>query len=90
MKKMICPRCGSNTVNLLAKSPVAGAWEVYICGTCCYSWRSTEDDSVTDPGKYDSRFKIDVKSIPEMMKIPPVPFCENPNGGEIDKSETII
>ena len=73
MKKMICPRCDSDTVELLAKSSMDDAWEVYICSTCYYSWRSTEEEAVTNPEKYDSRFKIDAESIPKMMKIPPVP-----------------
>jgi len=70
---MICPRCDSDTVDLLTKSLVGDSWEVYVCSTCYYSWRSTEDAAVTDSEKYDPRFKIDVKSIPQMMKIPPVP-----------------
>ena len=70
---MICPRCDSNTVDLLVKSPVADAWEVYICSTCSFSWRSTEDDSIKDPDKYDKRFKINALDIPGMMTIPPVP-----------------
>jgi hypothetical protein len=70
---MICPRCESKTVKLLAESPVKGAWETYICGTCFFSWRSTEDEGLTDPAKYDSRFKIDSAKIPSMMQIPPLP-----------------
>ncbi len=70
---MICPRCDSEKVNLLTKSPVGGAWEVYICETCCFSWRSTEDDDIKDPNKYDKRFKIDKDKISELDQIPPIP-----------------
>lgn len=69
---MKCPRCKSETVELLTKAPKDNAWEVYVCKTCCYSFRSTEDASVTDPEKYDPRFYIDPKDIPNLLQIPPV------------------
>ena len=70
---MICPRCDSNAADLLVKAPVDNAWEVYICGTCNFTWRSTESEDVTNPARYDRRFKIDPISIPNMPVIPPVP-----------------
>ncbi len=70
---MICPRCDSKTVELLTKALVDDAWEVYICKTCCFSWRSTEDDEITDPTKYDKRFKINPAEISQLGIIPPVP-----------------
>lgn len=39
---MICPRCDSNAAELLVKAPVDNAWEVYLCGICNFTWRSTE------------------------------------------------
>lgn len=65
---MICPRCGSETVNLLTKAPVDDAWEVYICDTCCFSWRSTEDEDITNYEKYDKRFKINPEEIKILTK----------------------
>lgn len=70
---MICPRCGSETVNLLTKAPVDDAWEVYICDTCCFSWRSTEDEDITNYEKYDKRFKINPEEIKSLDQIPPIP-----------------
>ncbi|OAA83590.1 non-oxidative hydroxyarylic acid decarboxylases subunit D [Clostridium ljungdahlii] len=70
---MICPRCDSKNVNLLTKAPVDDAWEVYICETCCFSWRSTESDDIKDPEKYDKRFKIDSSKISSLDQIPPIP-----------------
>ena len=70
---MICPRCDSREAELLTKSPVGEVWEVYICRTCCFSWRSTESDDITDPEKYDIRFKINPDKIPYLDKIPPIP-----------------
>jgi vanillate/4-hydroxybenzoate decarboxylase subunit D len=70
---MICPRCDSDTAEFLVEAPVNHEWEVYICKTCYYSWRSTECDENRDPEKYDKRFKIDPKDIPNLGVIPPVP-----------------
>lgn len=70
---MICPRCDSKTVELLTKAPVDDAWEVYICETCCFSWRSTEDEEITNPEKYDKRFKIDPTQISTLAQLPPIP-----------------
>ena len=70
---MICPRCDSDAAELLVKAPVDDAWEVYLCGTCNFTWRSTESEDITDPGKYEQRFKIDPLSIPDLPVIPPVP-----------------
>lgn len=70
---MICPRCNTENAVLMVKAPVDDAWEVYLCNTCYFSWRSTEDDLINDPQKYDSKFKIKTEEIPLMIKIPPVP-----------------
>ena len=70
---MQCPRCDSDTADLLVKAPVDNAWEVYICGTCSFTWRSTEGEEITDPAKYDARFKIDPDTIPDIPVLPPIP-----------------
>jgi len=43
---MICPRCDSNTAEKLVDAPADKSWEVYICKTCWFSWRSTEDEAI--------------------------------------------
>jgi vanillate/4-hydroxybenzoate decarboxylase subunit D len=70
---MICPRCDSNAGELLVKAPVDNAWEVYVCGICNFTWRSTESEDITDPAKYDKRFKLSPNAIPELPVLPPVP-----------------
>ncbi len=70
---MICPRCDSDAAELLVKAPVDNAWEVYLCGTCNFSWRSSESEDITDPARYDRRFKIDSRLIPNLPVIPPIP-----------------
>lgn len=70
---MNCPRCDSESISVMAKSPVGNEWEVYLCDTCKFSWRSTEGENITDPGKYDKRFKLDPSNFDKLDQIPPVP-----------------
>lgn len=51
----------------MAESPVEGKWTAYICDTCYYSWRSTEDPKVAPI------FKLTKEKIPTLGVIPPVP-----------------
>ena len=37
-----CPRCSNTDTQLIADSPIAGAWQVYGCNHCTYLWRNTE------------------------------------------------
>lgn len=64
---MKCPRCGSETVRVMTKSPVGDVWEVYVCDTCYYAWRSTEEIHVHDV------FKLKPEDIPNLQQIPAVP-----------------
>jgi len=70
---MICPRCDTDEVEVLVKSPVGNVWEMYVCHTCTYTWRSTESADKTDPARYSKKFKIKPEGIPSMLVIPPVP-----------------
>ena len=69
----VCPRCGSHTVEVVYKSPVEGAWEVYMCTTCRYTFRSTEPDYMTDPDKYDPTFKLDPEGLQDFPMMPAIP-----------------
>lgn len=51
---MKCPRCDAETVRVMTKSPVGDVWEVYVCDTCSYSWRSTEEIHVHDVFKLET------------------------------------
>ena len=44
----MCIRDSADTVRVMTKSPVGDVWEVYVCDTCSYSWRSTEEIHVHD------------------------------------------
>ena len=63
---MECPRCGS-PARVMVKSPVGDVWEVYVCETCWYSWRSTETPVIID------KFKLDPTKLGELGVIPAVP-----------------
>ena len=64
---MKCPRCDEETVRVMTKSPVGDAWEVYVCDTCSYAWRSTENPHVDDV------FKLKKEEIAKLQVIPPIP-----------------
>lgn len=68
---MICPRCDSDTVEKMVDAPKDKIREVYICQTCFFSWRSTEDKFVNNPSSYDRRFKINPQGIDKLLPIPP-------------------
>jgi rubredoxin len=68
-----CPRCDSAKTQLVSESPVAGAWVVYNCLVCFYSWRSTEPDYATKSEHYNPNFKIRVEDIPTFAQVPSIP-----------------
>lgn len=64
---MKCLRCDEETVRVMTKSPVGNVWEVYVCDTCYYSWRSTEDVVVSPI------FKLKKEEISKLQPIPAIP-----------------
>lgn len=68
-----CPRCDTREVRVLTESPVPGAWTMYSCRACFYSWRSTEPPSATDPDRYPAEFKVDAASISDIPMVPTLP-----------------
>lgn len=41
-----CPRCDQPEIEVIGKSPVEECWELYLCQTCGYVWRSSETDEL--------------------------------------------
>ena len=39
----ICPRCDSQKVDEVVKSPIPDKWIVLRCNQCNYLWRNTEN-----------------------------------------------
>lgn len=79
---MICPRCDEDKAYKLLSSPVGNEWEVYLCENCYFSWRSTEDEELRDPSKYNKKFKLTKEQIDNMMMIPPIPEIKKINKRE--------
>ncbi|WP_236026315.1 non-oxidative hydroxyarylic acid decarboxylases subunit D [Alicyclobacillus suci] len=68
-----CPRCDSNTAEILCESPVAGCWVMYICPVCTFTWRSTEPNDIVDAKMYDPRFKINPLEMDKYQIHPAIP-----------------
>lgn len=57
---MKCVRCLNDSADLAARATDgSGAWEIYLCNCCNYSWRSTEDEDITNIEKRDPYFQLD-------------------------------
>jgi vanillate/4-hydroxybenzoate decarboxylase subunit D len=69
----VCPRCRSSTIALHSTSPVAGAWVVFGCAICLYTWRSTESEENTNPDKYPAVFRLRADDIPNLAVSPVIP-----------------
>jgi late competence protein required for DNA uptake (superfamily II DNA/RNA helicase) len=69
VEQMKCVRCLNDTASKVADAPDgSGAWEVYYCTTCDYSWRNTEEDYVTDIEKRNPRFQVTPADLERMAK----------------------
>jgi vanillate/4-hydroxybenzoate decarboxylase subunit D len=68
-----CPRCRASTIALHSASPVAGAWAVFGCATCLYTWRSTEPEANTNPDKYPAVFRLRPEDMPNLTISPAIP-----------------
>ena len=79
-----CPRCGTARAAIVARSPVAGAWEMFLCSTCFYSWRSTEPAYATTPEGIAPGFHIEPATL-SLGKVMPVvpPLREAVLGGGV-------
>ncbi len=70
---MICPRCDDERAAKFFDSPDPGAWELYRCPRCYFVWRSTEEDEVTRPERYNPKFKLNDAKIAAMGDKPAIP-----------------
>lgn len=70
---MQCVRCLRESAARVAAAPDgSGAWEVFFCETCSYSWRDNEPDFITDPRQRDpwsqlgkvEDFEKEIPSVP--------------------------
>lgn len=70
---MKCVRCLNDSAKVVAKAPDgSGAWEVFCCSKCNYSWRSTEEEDVINPDKLDPYFKLDKVDLDNLENMIPI------------------
>jgi vanillate/4-hydroxybenzoate decarboxylase subunit D len=69
----VCPRCRSPNTALLTESPVKGAWIVYGCKVCFYTWRTTEPEANTNPDLYPEPFRLQPEEIGKFVVVPIIP-----------------
>ena len=71
---MICVRCLKDTARKVAEAPdQSGAWEVYYCERCNYSWRSTEEEEITVLERRDPEFQLDQVDLETLSSPNPIP-----------------
>jgi hypothetical protein len=68
-----CPRCGVAETAVVANSPVEGAWRMFLCPICFYSWRSTEPDHATTPDGIAPGFRVDARTLQDGKVMPAIP-----------------
>ena len=69
---MKCVRCLRDSVRKIADAPDgSGAWELYFCDECHFSWRNDEPDFVIDPEKRDKWAQLD-----HVESFDPPPFVQ--------------
>lgn len=82
---MKCVRCLRDTAHKIADAPDgSGAWEVFFCEDCHYSWRNDEPDFITVPEKRDPWSMLDkytdfAKELPPASKY--ITVKKNPKTG---------
>ena len=64
---MQCVRCLNDSASKVADAPDgSGAWEIYFCEKCRYSWRSSEEDYIVDIEKRNPKFRITNQDLERM------------------------
>ena len=77
-----CPRCGTAKTRVVASSPVAGVWQIFLCSTCFYSWRTTEPTYATTRAGIAPGFRIDPATLSLGKVMPAVPPLRDTGFGE--------
>ena len=71
---MICVRCLKESAEKIADAPDgSGAWEVYYCERCNYSWRSSEEPEITVPDRRDPEFQLENVDLDSLQILNPIP-----------------
>ncbi len=68
---MQCPRCNHGEADRVAAAP--GAWEVYLCARCFYTWRTSEPEAMLSHERYDARFRLSAEQLARFAVFPGIP-----------------
>lgn len=75
---MICLRCLRDSAAKIAEAPDGtGAWEVFYCERCNYSWRSSEEPEITKADRRDPAFQLDSADLESLQALNPIPQLKN-------------
>jgi late competence protein required for DNA uptake (superfamily II DNA/RNA helicase) len=73
---MKCVRCLQESASKVASAPDgSGAWDIYYCEKCNFSWRTSEESEIIDPKKRDPWFQldnVDLDNLPVLVPVPPL------------------
>ncbi|NLI14314.1 non-oxidative hydroxyarylic acid decarboxylases subunit D [Pelotomaculum propionicicum] len=72
---MKCVRCLHDTAAKFAEAPdKSGAWEMYACSRCNFTWRNTEEPEVITPELRDKNFQFtqEVSDLQILVPVPPL------------------
>jgi len=72
---MKCVRCLHDTAAKFAEAPdKSGAWEMYACSRCNFTWRNTEENEVINPELRDKNFQFtqEVEDLQILVPVPPL------------------
>ena len=71
--KPSCPRCDTPETEVVARSPVEGAWVMHACPACFYSWRSTEPPEMSTREGISPAFRVDASKLAQGRVMPAIP-----------------
>ncbi|WP_407661951.1 non-oxidative hydroxyarylic acid decarboxylases subunit D [Mycolicibacterium chlorophenolicum] len=65
-----CPRCATKDISLVRTT---SQWTLFRCGTCSFTWRSTEPDSVIHFEQRPADFRLDPHNLTALRQVLPTP-----------------
>ena len=71
---MQCVRCLRDSASVVAKAPDgSGAWEMIYCGSCNFSWRTSDEQQYIDAAKRDKAYQLEGAALEKVQILIPIP-----------------